>query len=102
MAAHNIKFFVVLIPCKEMIYGPSTREFDASALLVSYDELGRRLENDGIRVLNLSTSFVDAELRSKKDVLFLRADAHLTESGHQAVADMIVRFMQDNGLQCLE
>jgi len=96
--AHNTQFLVVLIPCKEMIYGPITRQFDSAYLLMSYDEFKKRLENLGIQTLNLTTPFINAEVKDKQKVLFLRTDVHLTESGHNAAADMIVRFMKNNGL----
>lgn len=94
VAEQGKPFFVVLIPCKEMVCGTLTEAFSGQQLRTTYTVLEKRLREEGIPVFNLTDLFIQKEAEKKNESLFLRTDVHLTEAGHNAAAEGIVQFIQ--------
>lgn len=96
-AKSQCSLLVVLIPSKEMVYGPLT---EAGTRIYSalhhrtYQELESRLEAVGIPCLDL-TPQLRASAKSGAP-LFLSIDGHLDENGHRRVALVLAEYLSKN------
>lgn len=90
------KFLVVLIPCKEMVYGEVTGMFDMEAAMHIYKELERAISREDIPCFNSTAYLVDKERQDGAHLLFLPIDPHLNEYGNAVLAEGIVQYMREH------
>lgn len=87
--ANEVEFRVVLIPSKEMVYGPLLADDKGSEIgyrshLRTYREAVRMLEAEAVRVIDLTESLQRAAMGGHR--LYFTFDAHFDASGHRWVA----------------
>ena len=88
--AHDVEFRVVLIPSKEMVYGPLLAddkglEIGYGSHLRTYREAALMLEAEAVEVIDLTESLQRAARDGYR--LYFTFDAHFDASGHRWVAE---------------
>jgi hypothetical protein len=88
------KLVVILLPFKEMVYGPLVKEGD-----LIYDESHERtfvefekeMDNQKIAVLN-PVDYLRGEAKKGKK-LYFTIDGHFNETGHKEIAEVIIHYL---------
>jgi hypothetical protein len=91
---HHKKLVVILLPLKEMIYGPLVKEKD-----IIYDEshdrtfleLEKEMNKLKIAIFN-PTAYLRGEAKKGKK-LYFTIDGHFNETGHEEIAKAIVQYL---------
>lgn len=87
-AAQNIRFVVVLLPSKEMVYGPLVGEGIYHPLHhETYRAQLAALRERGIKAVDLTDEL--RRLARARIKLFHTIDGHLNEEGHRRIADLL-------------
>jgi hypothetical protein len=93
-SARNIGLLVVLIPSKEMVYGPLAGEaVYRDTHHQTYRELASRLRADGVAVLDLTDGLRARAQRGEQ--LYFTLDGHWNEAGHRAAAAEIMAYIDE-------
>jgi lysophospholipase L1-like esterase len=91
--ACHFSLLVVLVPSKEMVYGPLLHDprFFCQAQHQTYDELTARLQKEGVACFDLTEQLAAAARTGES--LYLAIDGHLDESGHSRVAQILADYI---------
>ncbi len=87
-------FVVVLVPCKEMIYGRMTEAFDMNTAYQTYSVTERLLQQNGIPCFDATDWLTGKERDDPDHTLYLTADTHFNQAGNRALAEGIVRYLR--------
>ncbi len=92
----GMSFLVVLLPSKEMVFGPLAEPVGAQIYhplhKITYSEFEKGLKDSHIPTLNLLEPLRTEAQAGKK--LFLTLDGHYNEEGHQAIALLLTNNLR--------